>query len=262
MKTKDVNIWRLLQVKFPATEYALLQEVRNAAGFYASRSADGVAMNLWPSRGLEVHGIEIKSIRTDWRKELKNPVKAEAIYKYCDRWWIVDESGDAVKESEVPVTWGFMQIRNGRLVTVKDAPKLKPKQLDRHFVAALLKRATSGMIPIGSIQEKIEAAELKGRHEKSTYTDNLEKEISDLKGEIKQFEEMSGVRIGHYDSSKIGGAVKELLNGGATRFLEELINVSEVISRTSARVDSAITELKQISNNGKTEGDTDSHQDR
>lgn len=36
--------WPLLEKRFPSKEYALLQEVRDKAGFYASRSADGIAM--------------------------------------------------------------------------------------------------------------------------------------------------------------------------------------------------------------------------
>ena len=33
------------------------------------RYADAIAMNLWPSRGLAVHGFEIKISRGDWQRE-------------------------------------------------------------------------------------------------------------------------------------------------------------------------------------------------
>src|SRR5271154_3135095 len=95
-----------LQRKFPPAEYALLPEVSDQAGG-RNRSADAVAMNTWPSRGLEVHGVEIKSYRSDWIKELKNPAKAENIFKYCDRWWLCAATEGVVKENEVPETWGF-----------------------------------------------------------------------------------------------------------------------------------------------------------
>ena len=77
-KTKSI-IWELLTKRFPPGQYALLKEVRDAAGFHARNSADGIAMNLWPSRGLELNGLEIKSGRGDWLKEYKNPQKAESI---------------------------------------------------------------------------------------------------------------------------------------------------------------------------------------
>ena len=50
-----------LRVKLPAGEYSLMHEVRNAAGVQANRSIDVLAMSLWPSRGLYLTGIELKT---------------------------------------------------------------------------------------------------------------------------------------------------------------------------------------------------------
>lgn len=63
-----------LRQKFPAQEYALFFEVRSATGFPGRlRSADALAMSLWPSRGLELHGFEIKvslqKVLTDFERE-------------------------------------------------------------------------------------------------------------------------------------------------------------------------------------------------
>ena len=44
---------------------------------------------VWPSRGLYLHGFEIKVHRNDWLRELKNPAKAEEIAGYCHFWWVV-----------------------------------------------------------------------------------------------------------------------------------------------------------------------------
>ena len=68
-----------LRVKLPAGEYALMHEVRDAAGSQANRSIDVLAMSLWPSRGLYLTGIELKTDRGDWRRELRNPAKAESV---------------------------------------------------------------------------------------------------------------------------------------------------------------------------------------
>jgi hypothetical protein len=54
---------KILYNKFPHGQYALLDEVRDEAGFGASRAIDVLAIGLWPSRGNEVHGIEVKSGR-------------------------------------------------------------------------------------------------------------------------------------------------------------------------------------------------------
>ena len=55
-----------LKARFCLPAWAFFPAVRNAAGFDANRTADGIAMSLWPSRGLEVYGFEIKVSRGDW----------------------------------------------------------------------------------------------------------------------------------------------------------------------------------------------------
>jgi hypothetical protein len=82
-----MSVFEILRKRFPENEYALMAEVRDKAGFDASRSADYIAVNLWPSRGLSVNGIELKSFRSDWLSELRKPEKAEKIFQYCDYFW-------------------------------------------------------------------------------------------------------------------------------------------------------------------------------
>jgi len=57
-------LFELLQKRFPSEEYACLPQVRNATGYSSViRTADAIAMSLWPSRGLDLHGFEFKSLR-------------------------------------------------------------------------------------------------------------------------------------------------------------------------------------------------------
>lgn len=65
--------------RYPAPGYALLPQVANGTGYAASRHCDAIALSLWPSRGIRLHGFEIKVARSDWLRELKDPAKAEAI---------------------------------------------------------------------------------------------------------------------------------------------------------------------------------------
>ncbi len=76
-----------MATRWAAPEYAIMWEVADATGARHSRLADAVMMSLWPSRGLELHGVEIKVSRADWRREALTPQKAEKIAAYCDRWW-------------------------------------------------------------------------------------------------------------------------------------------------------------------------------
>ena len=82
-----------LRDRYAAPEWAILFEVADRTGTGASRRVDAVAMNFYPSRGLEVHGFEIKVSRSDWRRELVDPAKAEANFGACDRRWLVAPPG-------------------------------------------------------------------------------------------------------------------------------------------------------------------------
>lgn len=236
------SVWPFLEKRFPAGQYALLQEVSDAAGFGRSRSADGIAMSLWPSRGLGIEGIEIKSFRGDWLRELKQPEKAENIFKYCDKWWLVTADDTVAKLEEIPVTWGWMTVKGKQMRTVKEAPQLKPVPIDKSFIAAMMKRATKGMIPIGSINDKIEEAKKSGE-ESARYSEGhelkrLREEVSDYQKMIARFEETSGIKFGRWDNpKKIGEAVKFIIDGGLPSMLLSLkqihgnfINVSKMMS--------------------------------
>lgn len=155
----------LIRDYFSGSEWFLTFEVGNSTGFSVSRHADAVAMNLWPSRGLSFHGIEIKASRTDWRKELGNPAKAEEIHQHCDFWWLVAANGVVKDINEIPPGWGFMELskpasggdddKRPRLRMRRQASKLERVSLvKREFVAGILRAQQRA-----DGQEKTEAIE-------------------------------------------------------------------------------------------------------
>lgn len=137
--------------------WAFATHVKSGAGFYDTtpgsfayhRIADAVAMDLWPSKGLEIHGHEIKVSRSDWLAELKQPEKSWPVRRYCDRWWLVVSDRSIIKPGELPEGWGLMAIgeRTGGATVeqyarvVVAAPKLKPEAISRDFIAPLLRAA-------------------------------------------------------------------------------------------------------------------------
>jgi len=157
-----------------AGEYAFLRQVRNAAGFNANRTFDGVALGLWPSRGHDLHVYEVKVSRSDWLRELKDPAKAEDAAKVADRFSIVAQRG-VVDVAELPATWGYIEASGGvevlepgqvlfeghepkpvrrvegrKLRTVKAAPLLRPAEecrgpIPRSLLVCLLRAA--GAVP-------------------------------------------------------------------------------------------------------------------
>ncbi|KNY18210.1 hypothetical protein AKG11_03455 [Shinella sp. SUS2] len=126
-------------------EYAIMWEVSNVTGASAKRYADAVIMSLWPSRGLELHGVEIKVSRSDWKREAADPKKAEAIARYCDRWYIHTTPGVVDDLSDLPPAWGLREYDGKSWKTIREAAKNDPEPITRPFLAALLRRADDMM---------------------------------------------------------------------------------------------------------------------
>lgn len=216
------DLEQLIRNRFAPPSYAFLPQVRNQTGYSKGiRTADALAMCLFPSRGLYLNGFEIKINRGDWLKELKTD-KAEDIAYYCDFWYVVAPV-DIVKVEEVPASWGLMNPFGRTLRIVKKAEKLKSNPLDVVFVAAILRRAVEYILP----EAKINAAYKDGRESGLKDADerfNFERnEHINLQECVKKFTEDSGVNINDWWSKdRIGTAVKMVLNNEHFRIKDEL----------------------------------------
>jgi hypothetical protein len=123
--------------------WALVEQVGNGTGWNAGRWLDVIAFGLWPSRGLEVHGIEIKVSRADWRREVRQPAKADAIATHCDRFWIAAPAGliDPLHLGTIAPAWGLLEVdRAGRIQTKRAAERSEALPPDREFGAAVMRR--------------------------------------------------------------------------------------------------------------------------
>src|SRR5258708_35669696 len=146
LRMSAATILDALMKRYSAPAYAFLPEMRAGTGYSRTRSADGIAMSLYPSRGLDVSGFEIKVSRSDWMRELKDPDKAEEICKSCDYWWVVAPAMSStgpratpiVRLEDLPPTWGLMLLDGDKLKVEKNAPKLEAKPLDKLFCASMM----------------------------------------------------------------------------------------------------------------------------
>lgn len=212
------DVMDAIRARYPSPAWAIVAEVRNGTGWQggAHRYADVIAFSLWPSRGLSVHGVEIKVSRSDWQRELADPEKAETFQRYCDAWWVAAPPGVVLK-SELPTMWGLLELTpKGGLKVVKDAPSLTAEPLSRAFVAAVFRKAAES-------QEGVRAAAFaEGRDagigDDGSGRDNameaLKMELERVKGQVASFEAEAGIRIGggwHHDPA-VGKAVKHVLS--------------------------------------------------
>lgn len=135
---------RILGPEGQGQQAVFLDEVRDSTGHKGKRTLDAVSVGMYPSRGCLVEGYELKVSRGDWKGELKDPTKAEAIARFCDRFWLVT-APDVVELGEIPAPWGHLerQGKTGKRLICRREPQLLPavEPPERHFIAAMLRRA-------------------------------------------------------------------------------------------------------------------------
>lgn len=126
----------------------------------SARRADLVRVGMWASRGLGIDVHEIKTSRSDWRRELDDPAKAEAWWPYCNRFWVVAPPG-VVQAAELPEGWGLMELpASGRRFKVRvPAETRKDITLTVPLLVELLRRADN--------QRLAEIDELRRQHRDS-----------------------------------------------------------------------------------------------
>lgn len=236
-----------LAERYAAPEYAFFPSVRNATGFQRrARTADAVAMSLWPSRGLELHGFEVKVSRADWLREKRDPAKAEEIARFMDRWWIAAGERDIVKPDELPPTWGLLVPRGGKLVVAVEAPKLEPQPITRAFLAAIFQRAIE-VLDVGPEPGMVEAEVNRRLEEKTAETvavaqherDQAIREAQRVQAQIDAFDKASGIKIGNWNGGELGAAVRYVLKNRKpeTAVVEEL-------QRMEARLKNALAGIQ------------------
>lgn len=250
-------VFRLLERRYPESQYAIFSQVADETGARQSRWADAIAFGLWPSRGLEIEGFEIKVSRSDWLSELKDPSKSSAIQRYCHRWWIVAGSRKIIKPEEIPKSWGLLIPRGNDMLEAKvPAPLLTPKKISRKFCAAVMRRAAEGhQRTLRNIKDELykeakdkaeEIAVLIAKREIDEELIEAKMEISRRDGEIRRLKH----RLNQYEKIESAAGVKlsqinfpGLLNNLSQRALDA---ESSHIEGASYRIKKAIEDLEGL----------------
>lgn len=241
-------IYAALKQRFAAPEWALMFEVANGTGSHIRRYADAVAMNLFPSRGLELHGVEIKVSRSDWQRELKNPEKAETIFKFCDRWWIAAPEG-IVARAELPPTWGLIELKGDRLRQVVAAPALQPEPLTRPFIAAMMRRTAEIDHAIIDKMVSSKVTEIRQRDEAAIQrrVDSLTRDARQKLERIEAIEKSAGISLTDWNASaEIGLAIKAIQAAGLSAAWGGLQSLADGLRQHSANVQREIDTFKAI----------------
>lgn len=212
--------------------WAFIPQVRNEAGANATRTLDAIAIGLWPSRGLEAIGYEIKCSRSDVVAELRNPAKSEAFIPYLDRFYLVTATDKMIDLEELPESWGWMSATGGqasRLKTIKIAPKRAAEDvlpMSRGMIAALTRQAgVVAGIPADEIMEAERDGFLRGQeyglatHQR--HVDHLEQQLKDFRKTQKDFLEGFGV-----DMHTVVSSIMKMSRRGEMKQVGELMKAA------------------------------------
>lgn len=135
------EVYALIAKRFAGTAYVVLPQVPNGTGHNAGRWLDCVVASLWPSRGLWLHGFEIKVSRSDWLRELQQGEKADAFHKHLD-FFSIATAGPVIEAGELPQGWGHADadLVKKRLIERTTATRIpQPNGYDRVFTMGLLR---------------------------------------------------------------------------------------------------------------------------
>lgn len=108
----------------------------------SNRRADAVHIGLWSSRGGgRIDVCELKTSRSDFRRELEQPAKAEAWWPYSTTFSIVSPGVDITPPDELPAGWGLMvpNPRGGRRFKTIVKPAEREPKLTIGLLLTLLK---------------------------------------------------------------------------------------------------------------------------
>ncbi len=242
-----------LRPRYGGQDYALLPQVRNATGFSRRvRTADALAVSLWPSRGIGAVGFEFKDSRADWLKELKEAAKAEEIGRYCREWWLVVSDPAIVAKGELPAAWGLMHATGETVKVIAAAAPCRDAQEPAWgFVAAVMRAAVDVVTPEAEIGRRVAKAR---REEQDRATEayraklvaaraEADRERDALLNQVAAFEAASGVKLDRWSergARQVGEAVRFVLAGGLAGLTGELARIADAAGRVKCQAEAAL----------------------
>lgn len=241
-----------LEKRYSKPHWVFLRELRNDTGFQSTRACDALAVGLYHSRGQQLIGFEKKVSRSDWLRELKEPDKAEAVARFCDEWYVVIPDADIVKLEELPPLWGLLLAKGNVLKTLKPAPALTPKPIDRGLLAAIIERCIEQAVKpylISKAEAKKQENDAAFERGKLSAARELE-QAERLRQNVKAFEDASGLRIdGYYGGRELGARVKAAQQKDRDlRDAERIVNgaIEQLSNRTLPALNDFASSLKEL----------------
>ncbi|MET7713721.1 hypothetical protein [Streptomyces sp. NPDC005407] len=186
-----------------------------------TRRADAVHIGLWSSRGAgRIDVCELKTSRSDFRRELENPAKAEAWWPYSTTFSIVSPGIDITPPEELPPGWGLL-IPNPRAGARRFKTVVKPAEREPKLTIGLLLTLLKNTETTRVNALRQQSTQLRNQHheelkkvrrEKVTATDPRSQDRLEL---LDRLETAMGQRLGEHswhDVIEVAEAAEGLAN--------------------------------------------------
>ena len=192
----ETELLDILAKRFAPPAWSFLRQVADGTGGNKRRTADALAMSLWPSAGLDLYGFEIKRDRADLKRELEDPGKSDAIARFCRYWYLVVADAKIMESLSVPKAWGILsyQGRRGLVEIHKPSPLEDVKTLDPPMIAAILRKVQEQKSPESVIGDAVTKAV---REESGRYSRLMtkERELAHKDGERQRDFNAAALRV-------------------------------------------------------------------
>lgn len=152
-----------------------------------------------------------------------------------------------VKPGELPPTWGLYEVQDsGKFKTVSEAPPLSPQPIERKFVAAMLRRASSADEEEvrALVAAEVEAARAQDRKWLEREVESRTRRYEDLRKVVADIERTSGVKINSWSNGEeIGRALKLVIDTGALNTYGGIRGLRNQLETTLKEFDKALAEF-------------------
>ena len=144
------TIIKALREQYPTKVWATFQELRIGTGYANGRGHSDVeqridfwAMCMYPSMGLERIAFEVKVSRSDFKREIAEPIKRRPALLNSNKFYFAAPLG-LIKPDEVPTECGLVELdMEGKLHYTIRAPHRDTPPPNFSFLASLARRAAT-----------------------------------------------------------------------------------------------------------------------
>lgn len=147
IKIDSDRIIKSLKASFSHPKYLSLSEARIGTGFGKENEQriDFWAMSSYPSENFLKYSFEVKTSRSDFLREIKNPDKRKWAMRYSNH-YIFAAPANMLKPDEIPLEcglWEFCQNEGSALLQIKKtvpSPYRESMRPNWSFIAAVMRR--------------------------------------------------------------------------------------------------------------------------